>query len=160
MIRPRTDADLTEKMCSTCRLVRPIGDFRWVTPRPGRGRPHWASICKPCDRESSREWRANNRDRSRAAVRRWRLESLYGITPEDFDKMAEAQNGKCAICGKVPDRANPNHSRLKIDHDHDTGIVRGLLCNRCNLELGWMEAHKDAIEHYLAEAASVSGRRE
>ena len=71
-----------------------------------------------------------------------RLKSLwtkYGITPIQAEQMYEDQDGKCAICGRgiilfsgqirAPDNAN-------IDHCHDTGIVRGLLCNGCNTAIG------------------------
>ena len=55
----------------------------------------------------------------------------YGISAQDFRGLLEAQGGKCAIC------------RLEeatcIDHDHTTGMIRGLLCQRCNLQLGTLE---------------------
>lgn len=54
----------------------------------------------------------------------------YGITPEDYDQMFEVQQGLCAICAEASDL------RLHIDHDHETGKVRGLLCARCNPALG------------------------
>lgn len=57
------------------------------------------------------------------------LRSRYGISAEDFDTMAEKQGGECAICRDTPEK-------LFVDHCHDTGQVRGLLCNRCNLGLG------------------------
>lgn len=51
-------------------------------------------------------------------------------------------NGKCAICGKEKDK-------LCIDHDHKTGEVRGLLCIKCNSNLGWYENNKEKINNYL-----------
>ncbi len=56
----------------------------------------------------------------------------YGITVEQYDAMLRQQNGLCAICGRAPKRF-----RLAVDHDHETGEIRGLLCTRCNLGLGW-----------------------
>lgn len=60
--------------------------------------------------------------------RRHRLKKHYGVTPERYDEMLSAQDGVCAICSK------PCHTgrRLAVDHDHATGVVRGLLCYRCN----------------------------
>jgi len=58
----------------------------------------------------------------------------YGITTDAYELMA---NEGCAIC-----RANPEFDssvRLHIDHDHDTGVVRGLLCQRCNLAIGHLD---------------------
>lgn len=54
----------------------------------------------------------------------------YGLSIADYDVLAEKQNGVCAICGE------PDKQRLAVDHNHETGVVRGLLCRLCNLGLG------------------------
>ena len=51
-----------------------------------------------------------------------------------FDALLASQGGGCAICGY---RVKPGGRRLNVDHDHKTGVVRGLLCARCNRGLGW-----------------------
>lgn len=56
----------------------------------------------------------------------------YRVTVGLFDTLFEKQKGVCAICSRI----NPNGKRLSVDHDHTTGCIRGLLCNRCNLGLG------------------------
>lgn len=53
------------------------------------------------------------------------------MTAEEYAKTLTAQNGVCAICSKPP-----NGKNLSVDHDHDTGEVRGLLCDNCNRSLG------------------------
>jgi NAD-dependent dihydropyrimidine dehydrogenase PreA subunit len=58
----------------------------------------------------------------------------YGITVEEYDAMLAAQDGKCRICHQPPERG-----RLHIDHDHDTGAVRELLCIDCNRKIAAME---------------------
>ena len=60
----------------------------------------------------------------------------YGITLEEYDLLLEMQKGVCAICGKLPDETNTNNKYLHVDHCHDTGKIRGLLCNPCNMALG------------------------
>lgn len=64
------------------------------------------------------------------------MKSYYGITLDDYDALFAAQNGLCAACGfpGIPrrDRLRP----LVVDHDHQTGQVRGLLCNHCNVAIG------------------------
>ena len=60
--------------------------------------------------------------------REWRMKRRYGITPEQYDALVIGQNGRCAVCGKPEDAAR----RLCIDHCHETGVVRGLLCDSCN----------------------------
>ena len=58
----------------------------------------------------------------------------YGVTQETYSKLLEAQQGRCAICGGSP--SNTRNNCLHVDHDHETGAIRGLLCNNCNLMLG------------------------
>lgn len=59
----------------------------------------------------------------------------YGITPEDYDAMWEKQKGRCLICGEKKERKGKYYS-LYVDHNHTTGKVRGLLCQRCNFLIG------------------------
>lgn len=62
----------------------------------------------------------------------------YGITWDEYLDMAEKQGGLCAICDK-PESAKGSHGQVKnlaVDHDHITGMVRGLLCNNCNRAIG------------------------
>jgi hypothetical protein len=73
------------------------------------------------------------------------LKQKYGITFSQHQEMIKAQEGKCAICGTV------GIAELAIDHDHNTGRVRGLLCRRCNTGLGCFRDNprslKAAIEY-------------
>jgi hypothetical protein len=57
----------------------------------------------------------------------------YGISVADYDEMLAAQGGCCAICYGPPTRGR---ERFDIDHDHSTGVVRGLLCSNCNRAVG------------------------
>ena len=58
---------------------------------------------------------------------------LYGISVEDFTTLLRQQGGGCAICSEIPER------EFHVDHDHATGVVRGLLCGSCNLALGHLK---------------------
>jgi hypothetical protein len=73
----------------------------------------------------------------------------YGITVDEFMKLCEAHNGKCAICGVEPKTKRGLH----IDHCHDTGVIRGLLCNGCNTGIGLLQESPEimtkAIEYLL-----------
>lgn len=60
------------------------------------------------------------------------LKRKYGMTLAEYERMFEAQGGVCAIC----DEARPEERALHVDHDHETGVIRGLLCFRCNNALG------------------------
>ena len=71
-----------------------------------------------------------------ATRRRWAMKSNYGITIEQYDAMVVAQNGCCAICGQEPQFAIRQWKKLHVDHCHETGKVRALLCVHCNHGLG------------------------
>jgi hypothetical protein len=76
------------------------------------------------------------------------LQRHYGLSLAEYDDMLESQDNGCAICGKPPEE---NGKRLSVDHDHETGKVRGLLCNCCNRGLGIFHDDialmRDAIEY-------------
>lgn len=88
------------------------------------------------ERQRARDWYAANTDRAKARYRA-RREALgpqprctrYGLTIDDYDAMLEVQGGACAICRRTE---NGKRQFFDIDHDHATGEIRGLLCNRCN----------------------------
>lgn len=84
--------------------------------------------CKNCQKERMRQIYASSayKEKHREDDRRRRR----GCSPELYQELQEKQHGKCAICGK---EANDN---LRADHNHQTGKMRGLLCDNCNWGLG------------------------
>ncbi len=88
-----------------------------------------------------RAWRAAlDPDIARERARRIRLRRYYGMELEDFDALCAVQDHRCAICRTHEDdlpRMRPgDHSNLYVDHAHESGSVRGLLCQSCNLLVG------------------------
>jgi hypothetical protein len=74
------------------------------------------------------------------------LRKKYGMTLRDFQDMYEHQDFRCAICGerdRIQDQSK--RKRLSIDHDHETGKVRGLLCQRCNVMIGMARDNPDIL---------------
>src|SRR3990167_9830610 len=106
-----------------------------IKERLKNGRKIWAShqpdIRKAKDPDRGRRYYAANRDKVLAKKRHLlrtpdqrRKEALkkgYGLTVADYDALFVKQDGKCALCGRIP-----NH-RLRVDHNHETGVVRALL---------------------------------
>ncbi len=78
-----------------------------------------------------------------ARLRRQHL-ATHGLTLERFDVMLVEQDGVCKICGKKQHSSRSPH--LFVDHDHETGEVRGLLCNGCNFGLGAFQDNIDSLE--------------
>lgn len=64
-------------------------------------------------------------------MRKVSLKNRHKMTLDEYQVMFDRQGGKCAICGRGPDEKS-----LAVDHDHQTGVKRGLLCYKCNLGLG------------------------
>jgi hypothetical protein len=67
------------------------------------------------------------------------LFKTYGITVEEYTAMLDKQDGVCAICKK------PDSKRLSVDHSHQSGKVRGLLCTKCNTALGKFDDSVDLL---------------
>jgi len=87
-----------------------------------------------------------------AALRsRIRMYKQYGITEEDYQNRLQQQDGRCALCLKLPSK----RVRLSVDHDHATGRVRGLLCARCNRGLGRFEWNTGVLRRLLAYVAGI-----
>jgi hypothetical protein len=123
---------------------------------------------RPCRRCAGTAFyvRANKRrqcvvcygSRSRAD-RRDRTLKAYGITAADYDRLHESQKGLCAVCRQKETHKIRGVIRpLCIDHDHFTGRVRGLLCNRCNTALGLLGDDQATIEALASYHALHEGR--
>jgi hypothetical protein len=82
-------------------------------------------------------------DRERGYRRAVSLKSLYGLTQDDYDQLLELQYGRCAICRT--DKPGGGAGRWHIDHDHETGHVRGLLCNGCNVGIGFLQEDPEIL---------------
>jgi len=93
-----------------------------------------------CDHHYNKKRRESGlHKRSKEKNREARIKHRYGITIDDYQKLLELQEGKCAVCKQLPGDNVRAHwgGKLCIDHCHDTGKVRGLLCNDCNLAVGY-----------------------
>lgn len=127
--------------CSGCGESKSPDSFYKRSNRPrGRG-----SKCKTCIENSTiqvREWREANPSKDAANRKRERVK-VYDLTIEEYDSMAERQNDRCAIC--LTDKPG-GQGRWHIDHSHETGKVRGLLCTRCNSGLGYFRDNRANLE--------------
>jgi hypothetical protein len=157
------------KTCKRCRTTKSLDQF-YANPKGRNGtRPE----CKTCTGEIRRAWYANNRKAEIERVTAWQrehpdklkarmdafraagkkklsdrkshLKRKYGLSLEQYDAMLAAQGGVCAIC-HLP---RPDERRLHVDHDHETGEIRGLLCFSCNNALG---DFRDSLELFRAAA--------
>ena len=105
-------------------------------------------------KEKRRKYNANWVAKNPNANRNKHYKKRYGITVEQYEAMAKAQNYLCAICNlpETKKRKDGTISILAVDHDHTTGAVRELLCTGCNHMLGNIENKNvslDAIASYI-----------
>jgi hypothetical protein len=129
------------KECTGCGESKPETEF-YRKNKAGALRPE----CKKChclrtttDYKKSRQvWD------SRRRLKR------YGLTLDQFEKLLVEHNSQCAICG-CPYQV--------IDHNHETGIVRGLLCHRCNRALGMLKDNSELFEKASAYLKTYGGYR-
>lgn len=110
--------------CNRCSIE--LGNENWHKSASKR---RWL-ICKSCANVRQNKYNKNNPDK----VHKRNCEKKYGITYTEYQLLLERQNFVCAICEKG--ETSSSRINLSIDHCHDTGIVRGLLCTSCNTGLG------------------------
>jgi hypothetical protein len=159
--------EIVKVVCIKCQKEKPETEFNKGTGRHGNGR---RSTCKACCktqmkayyakhgdkmRQQATEHYRNNRERHLETQREWvskngrrvkdlHLQRKYGIDIEQYEKLLEQQNGKCAICGR--DEQSTRYKKLAVDHCHDTGEIRGLLCSHCNRGIGLLGDNPDTLE--------------
>lgn len=118
------------QQCFRCRKIKVLSEF-YRRKSDRKHRQTRRSWCKDCDRRDNRKELSPRR----ATIKNWKLKKRFGITLAQYDEMVAKQGGLCAICGKPPS-ARSIHSSLCVDHDHESGRVRGLLCGDCNIGIG------------------------
>ena len=145
------------KTCNGCKSEKPITEFYVEKRKKGVTRCH---VCKKCKNAQLDVWRRKNKQRVYEYNQKWYYRigryKDHGITRKQFDLMFSAQNGGCAICSRPTSckTGDAFHGGLHIDHDHKTGVVRGLLCGNCNTALGKFQDSPElllvAVEYLLA----------
>lgn len=121
----------TLKWCSSCEQEKPPTEFYKNRSRPD-GLQNYCKLCSTAAYRKSLEKHRPARTESRKKFDRNRnLKRLYGITLEEYELMLFDQNGRCALCFE-----SLNEKVAHVDHDHDTGVIRAILCGTCNSGLG------------------------
>lgn len=100
----------------------------------------WRSLNREDYNKKRLEWASTHRERRIKQARNSHLKQTFGITLEEYDDMLAKQDYRCAICAsplrEISDSNNRKRTNLCIDHNHETGEIRGILCFNCNLALG------------------------
>lgn len=169
------------KKCNDCKQVKPLTEFYKAKAKLAYAKDGLMRLCKNCSklrsssfREAHPEWDRNNAAKDYQKHKEKRLATQkekykidpsrhkeqsrvsrlkkFGLSIEAFAQLAVQQEGKCALCGTIPQNRN-----LDVDHSHKTGKVRALLCNSCNRGLGHFKENIEVLTkaiNYLREYAS------
>lgn len=149
--------------CGRCHTDKPRSEFAPSAAVRGNG------YCRPCHRDYYRERerdpvvRAAQRKRARDKIRidpersrrltlRTRNKDLrirYGITLAEYDARLSAQGGVCACCQSAAP-GYPSGRSFAVDHDHETGVIRGLICSKCNKGIGLLGDNAAGVAKALA----------
>lgn len=122
------------KACNRCGVVRSMHEFhKQHTRLDGR-----RSICKECLAEQSRPYL---------------LAKRFGINETEFAEMLASQCGGCALCGSQS--PGGRWENFHVDHCHETGRVRGILCYGCNVALGRLGDNEAGLKRALAYVVGV-----
>jgi hypothetical protein len=128
--------DLKIKTCKKCLKEKEASEFtKYASSSDGLN-----SQCKSCRNPWVKSYRDKNREKITAQKEAWNscrpgarkdyvLKKNYGISLEEFNQKWASQNQTCALCKNSPRNTKDMH----VDHDHTTGKVRGILCQKCNV---------------------------
>lgn len=126
--------DKLTKVCRRCGIDKLLSTFS----KDGAKKDGLKLYCKPCEQNQFKLWREKNleeillKDRIKHYVRK------YGLSQEKAMELVKDRSGSCEICKETKD--------LVVDHHHDTGMVRGMICSACNSMIGYSKENIDNLE--------------
>lgn len=157
--KDRLWCDKCKRSCSVCKRRQRETDFTLENRRRDRR----AYRCKTCakkyrelprTREMMTGYYPTYRSKNAALIRLREIHRQYGISPEDYIRLESRFSGGCFICKTVPKRW------LCVDHDHETGVVRGLVCDPCNNGLARFKEDQEVLSsaiEYLRDGGKSLG---
>lgn len=143
--------DIPAEKLESVRLQRRISHRKWVK--------------KDLSRYNSKQlaWANKNKEKRTYQARSSYLRRKFDLTIEDVNKMVKEQDNKCAICGslyeQIIDKLGRKKINFHIDHNHQTGEIRGLLCNDCNWGVGYFKDSVVLLENTKKYLSHNSNRR-
>jgi hypothetical protein len=120
-----------DRTCIDCGLYKRYTEFPYQ--RHPNSPEKYAALprCKPCQSA----WKNKSH-----------IKRKYGLSWEEYVSMMDKQQGRCLLCGS---EGSGKDNKLVVDHDHDTGEVRGLLCWSCNVGMGLFKEDIDLLQKVI-----------
>ncbi len=150
------------KTCGKCGENKPISDFYVKSRASNYGKDYsgslagYSSTCRKCHSGRMAERRKLLGDEYTKSFKDWEYRHKYGIGLDEYNQMFADQGGCCAICGKHQTEFKKS---LAVDHNHETGKVRALLCVNCNLGVGCFKDDSSLLQaaiRYLADHSTTN----
>lgn len=144
-----------KKKCTKCKRTKNLSCFYNSSSSPDGKK----GTCKLCCSRMEKSWRDRNRERINKNNREWRkknkeqhnrnvrssyLKRRYGLSLEEYESMLSSQGNSCAVCS-----GQSQYEMFDVDHCHETGKVRGLLCRKCNTALGLFRDSVDVLQRAI-----------
>jgi hypothetical protein len=140
-------SSLDAKQCAKCCELLSLDNF--YKRKDGRYRTE----CKKCIKDRNEKYYQQNKEKIKHINKKWtknnkkrirdtKLRAKFGITLEEKEQLFEAQDQSCAICKS---KKNNKNRDWDVDHCHNTGVVRGILCSNCNRGLGLFQDSPECL---------------
>ena len=152
--------EITMKTCTVCKEDKPFTEFYVARIQKDGVTPTYFGYCKKCGSEKHKKrWDSlskgekqemGRQGRERMGVeyhKNYKLKSRYGIDTEILKEMLDKQDHKCYTCGTEIEYQGDNSAQ--VDHDHETGKVRKLLCRPCNTSLGLLQENTETFQRMI-----------
>ena len=129
---------IESKTCKKCGKIKSIDNFTFRSDTFT-----YRNECKECEKKWKNKWYREYYTKYPEKQRQKALKTLYGLTHEDWLRMWDNQNGKCAICNN----SFGSPSDACVDHNHESDKIRGLLCRQCNAALGLFKDDSEILNN-------------
>lgn len=140
------------KSCPECQEIKPAAEFY-------QGERRRSAYCKSCQALKTQRYRKAHPERVARHQRAKDLRRKFGITVEQYEALSTQQSDRCLICDRLTSQTH--RPLLDVDHCHECGVIRGLLCNPCNAGLGMFgdDPHRlmRALQYLQQHVHSIDG---
>ena len=133
------------RVCKDCGVEKALDNFQQHKGYKDNRRPY----CTPCRRIRELKTYHKNKHKNPYDYEKdkdFKLKKAYGISFQEYKEMLHAQEGRCAICGTTD---TGKRKAFAVDHCHDCGEVRGLLCGSCNTAIGLLKEDLDVMQRAM-----------
>lgn len=144
-----------EKICTKCNKLKTFDNFyRCLSRKATEHSKGLKSHCKQCISIDRKRYYNTPNGYKKKIEKSWRDKGIT-FTLDEYNVILDKQNGGCAICGA---KKNKNGNALCLDHDHNTGKIRGILCHDCNTSLGKFEDNVELLKRAIQYLENNKGK--